>query len=84
MQSLSPLSAQNNLPQALSQRDRRALLAECDTVELDYGEVLYQPNEGIDTSTHFAHCIGGGPALDEAMERAAPFIACSMRCLANL
>ena len=47
--------SENNLVQALSQRDRRRLLASCKTVELVYGEVLHeamQPIVGVYFPTH--------------------------------
>jgi CRP-like cAMP-binding protein len=48
MQAHSRTSENNSLLQALSQRDRRSLLAGSGTVALVYGQVLHQPMEQID------------------------------------
>lgn len=48
MQAPCSVSTNNSLLQALSQRDRRRLLAACETVDLVYGEVLHQPMQRID------------------------------------
>lgn len=48
MRARSSISTNNNLLQALSQRDRRRMLAASETVDLVYGEVLHQPMQRID------------------------------------